>query len=165
MNHLSMKLKLFGILMLGVLLGAARAEDKKELKDQKEKVSYALGMNIGSSFKSQDIEVDYDALIQGIKDTMDNKTTLVSEQEQRQVLNAYRTENTAKREAKRKEQAIKNKAEGEKFLTENKTKPGVITRPSGLQVQNPHRRHWTHTEDQRYGYGPLPRHFDRWDRV
>ncbi len=135
MNHLAMKLKLFVILTVGTLLCSARAEEKKELKDTKEKVSYALGMNIGSSFKSQEIEVDFDVLLRGMKDAMDNKPTLLTEQEKGQVLNAYRTENAAKREAKRKEQGAKNKAEGEKFLAENKTKTGVVTTASGLQYK------------------------------
>src|SRR5262245_29376337 len=146
MNHSSMKLKLFALLGLIALAGVARAEEKKELKDQKEKVSYSLGMNIGNSFKARDIEVDYDALLQGIKDTISNKTTLMTEQEARQVYTAYQTELNAKREAKRKEQGVKNKAEGEKFLAENKTKPGVTTTASGLQYK-------VITE----GTGPIPK--------
>src|SRR4030095_10104186 len=135
MNQLSMKLKLLAVLVMGALLYVAKAEEKKELKDQKEKVSYSLGMNIGTSFKNNEIDVDYDALLQGIKDTMSNKTTLLTEQEARQVYNAYRAENTAKLQAKRKELGEKNKAEGEKFMAENKTKPEVITTPSGLQYK------------------------------
>jgi FKBP-type peptidyl-prolyl cis-trans isomerase FklB len=135
MNHLSMKLKLLAILTVGALVCGARAEEKKELKEQKEKISYSYGMNIGSNLKAREIEIDYDVLLQGIKDSMEGKTPLLTEQEARQVLTAFQTEQRVKLEAKRKEQGIKNKAEGEKFLAENKTKPGVITTSSGLQYK------------------------------
>src|SRR5438552_5034563 len=99
-----MKLRvLFAFLMTAALLGVARAEQKKELKDQKEKVSYSYGMNIGNNFKAQEFDVDYDALLQGIKDVLNNQTTLLNDQDARQVMNAYRTEQRAKQDAKRKE--------------------------------------------------------------
>lgn len=130
-----MKLPLIAILTAGAVLGAAHAEEKKELATQQEKISYSFGQNIANSFKAQDIEVDFDSLFQGIKDGMNNKPSLISEQEAREVMNAYRTENTARREAKRKEQAAINLAAGEKFLAENKGKAGVVTLPSGLQYK------------------------------
>ena len=130
-----MKFTLFAFLTVGGLLCVAQAADKTELKDQKEKISYSFGMNIGNNFKAQEIDVDYDALIQGIKDTMGGKSPLLNDQEARQVINAYRTEHTAKLQAKRKELGERNKVEGEKFLAENKEKPGVLTLPSGLQYK------------------------------
>src|SRR5437867_4200128 len=135
MNQALMKFTLFAFLTVGGLLCVAQAADKTELKDQKEKISYSFGMNIGNNFKAQEIDVDYDALIQGIKDTMGGKSPLLNDQEARQVINAYRTEHTAKLQAKRKELGERNKVEGEKFLAENKEKPGVLTLPSGLQYK------------------------------
>src|SRR5881392_97754 len=88
MNHAFMKLKLFLFLTAGALVCFARAEEKKELKDQKEKVSYSFGMSIGNNFKAQEMEVDFDALIQGIKDAATGKSPLLNDQEARQVMNA-----------------------------------------------------------------------------
>ncbi len=141
-----MKHKILLLLATMVLAVTVRSEDKKELKSQREKISYSFGMNVANSLRSWEVELDYEVFLQAVKDVMGNKTTLMNDQEARQVMNAYRTEQTAKQQAKRKEQGEKNKAEGEKFLAENKTKPGVITLPSGLQYK-------VLTE----GNGPIPK--------
>jgi FKBP-type peptidyl-prolyl cis-trans isomerase FklB len=53
----------------------------------------------------------------------------------REVRTAFQRDTRAKAEEKRRVQGEKNKADGEKFLAENKTKDGVITLPSGLQYK------------------------------
>jgi FKBP-type peptidyl-prolyl cis-trans isomerase FklB len=130
-----MKRLLLAVIILGCLRGEVRAADQPALKDEKQKVSYSLGMNMGSNLKNNDVEVDFDLLVRGIKDVLEGKTTLLTEAEERQVLTAYSTELRAKAQEKRKQLAEKNKKEAETFLAENKTKPGVVTLPSGLQYK------------------------------
>jgi FKBP-type peptidyl-prolyl cis-trans isomerase FklB len=73
-------------------------------------------------------------MIKGLKDGLAGKSAL-TDQELREALNALNQELRAKMEEKRKAQGETNKKDGEKFLSENKTKPGVITLPSGLQYK------------------------------
>lgn len=119
---------------VGLLAGLIQAQDKPTFKDPKEKSSYSIGANWGNSLKRQDVEVDLEAMIKGLKDGLAGKSAL-TDQEVREALSALNQEIRAKMEEKRKAQGEANKKEGEKFLAENKSKPGVITLPSGLQYK------------------------------
>ncbi len=116
------------------------------LKDQKDKLSYALGMNMGSNLQSNlhrdAIDVDSNLVLQGMKDAMAGGKLLMTEDEARAALAelqkdlmAKRREAMAKQEEKMKAAAEPNKKEGEAFLTANKAKEGVVTLPSGLQYK------------------------------
>ncbi len=113
---------------------AVQAQEKVELKDAKQKSSYAIGMDIGSNFKRQEIDVDGKALAAGIADSLAGKPQL-TEAEAKQVLTDLRTQLMGKAEAKQKEAGEKNLKDGEKFLAENKKKEGVKTTASGLQYK------------------------------
>jgi FKBP-type peptidyl-prolyl cis-trans isomerase FklB len=110
------------------------AQDKVELKDAKQKASYAIGMDIGSNFKRQDLDIDAKALAAGIADTMTGKTQL-TEAEARVVLEEFKKQMMAKMESKQKTDADKNIKEGEAFLTANGKKEGVKTTATGLQYK------------------------------
>ncbi len=111
------------------------AGEKAELKTQKDKVSYAIGMDMGGSLKRNSIDVDIDALVQGLKDSLAGGKMLMTEQEQRDTLITFQKEFQAKQQEKMKAVAEKNKKEGEAFLEANKKKPGVKVLPSGLQYK------------------------------
>lgn len=105
------------------------------LKTERDKVSYAIGMNIGASFKRQGIDVDPNLFMQGLKEASSGGKTLLTEDEERAILTRYQTELRAKMEEKAKQAAETNKKEGEAFLAANKSKEGVVTLPSGLQYK------------------------------
>jgi len=130
-------MKLFWSMVLGVVLLASQAgaEEKKVLQTPKEKQSYSMGADIGSRLKSQAIEVDADAFIQGMRDALSGGKMLLTEQEIRETLTALQKELTEKQAERAKMLGEKNKKEGEGFLAENKKKEGVITLPSGLQYK------------------------------
>src|SRR6266571_6868282 len=134
MKETKMKTRLMTVVAVGLLAGLVRAEDKSAFKDPKEKSSYSIGANWGNSLKRQEVEVDLEATIKGLRDGLAGKSVL-TDQELREVLNSLNQEIRAKMEEKRKHLGETNKQEGEKFLAENKTKPGVITLPSGLQYK------------------------------
>jgi FKBP-type peptidyl-prolyl cis-trans isomerase FklB len=129
-----MKLRLLLLLSLAPGLCLTHAEDKTAFKDQKAKTSYAVGINIGSAWKRQDIELDLEQVMKGIRETLAGQPQL-TQQEVTETLRAYQTELRLKQEEKRKQLSDKNKADAEKYFAENKTKPGVITLPSGLQYK------------------------------
>jgi FKBP-type peptidyl-prolyl cis-trans isomerase FklB len=108
------------------------AEEKPpQLKDLKDKASYSIGLNIGFNFKRQNVDVNQDALVAGMKDALSGKKPLLTEQEVRETLTAFEKD----MQDKQTELAKKNGAEAEKFLTENKNKEGVKTTASGLQYK------------------------------
>ena len=104
-------------------------------KDQKEKVSYALGMNMGTNLRRQGIDVDANILSQGLKDGLAAGKTLMTDDEVESVLTQWSNDMQAKQAERQRQLAETNLKEGEAFLAANKTKPGVVALPSGLQYK------------------------------
>ena len=117
------------------LSGAAFAADAPELKGDKEKLSYSIGMDIGGNLKRGSVEVDPDMLAKGLKDSYGGGKTLLTEDEARQTLLTAQKALMAKQAEEKLKIGEKNKADGEKFLAENAKKEGVKTLPSGLQYR------------------------------
>jgi len=111
------------------------AQDKAQLKDQKDKASYSIGYDIGETFKKQNVELNPDTLFSGLKDALAGKEALLTKEDREKTLQAFQKEMMEKQMTASKEAATKNAAEGEKFLTENKKKEGVKTTASGLQYK------------------------------
>lgn len=129
-----MKLKFVILLTAAISIGVAQADDKAAFKDEKAKVSYSVGLNIGNAWKRQDIDLDLENVTKGIRDALAGQS-LLSDAEVNKVLTAFQSELRAKQQEKRAALGAKNKAEAEAFLAENKSKPGVVTLPSGLQYK------------------------------
>ena len=121
---------------IALLLPFCTPEKKKvELKDDKSKESYSVGYQFGQNLKKMHADLDADVLSKGIEDAISGKESLLSEEEMGSSLSNVRQKSmTAMQEALKKE-AEENLVEGEKFLTENKTKEGVKTTASGLQYK------------------------------
>ena len=115
--------------------GVALAADAPEWKTDSEKLSYSIGMDIGANLKRQSIEVDPELLARGLKDSYTGGKTLLTEEESRQAIQDFQKQMMAKQAEAMKQQADKNKADGEKFLAENKGKDGVKATASGLQYK------------------------------
>lgn len=127
-------------IVLFTLVGAAAATslwaaDENPLKTQKDKLSYMLGMNFGRDLKRNDVEIDPEIYLRGLKDSIGSGKTLLTDEEAAQVMNAFRAELREKQMAKQREAGAGNKKEGEAFLAENQKKEGVKTTPSGLQYK------------------------------
>ena len=117
------------------LSGAAFAADPPELKSDKEKISYSIGMDIGGNLKRQSVEVDPDILANGLKDSYGGGKTILTEEEARKSITDFQKTLMAKQAETMHKLAEKNKADGAKFLSENAGKEGVKTLPSGLQYR------------------------------
>jgi len=126
-----MKSRLIVILGILLLVSQVNAQEKLVLKDQKDKISYIVGMDIGNNLKKQSIGVNTKVLAKGIEDALAGAKPLLTEQEIQETMMAFQKEMLAKQA----EVAKKNKTEGEAFLAENKKKEGVKTLPSGLQYK------------------------------
>ena len=128
-----MKKIIFGTILSLGLAAIALADSTNALTDTKSRVSYAIGLNIGHSFKAQELDVDPELVTRGIKDVTSGQPELMNEAEVTQTLTAFQQEMRANLQKKRAEQGLKSKAEGAAFLAANKDKPGVQTLPDGLQ--------------------------------
>jgi FKBP-type peptidyl-prolyl cis-trans isomerase FklB len=126
-----MKLQLLIALGIVLFVSQVSAQEKPALKNQKEKMSYIIGMDIGNNLKKQSFDIDPNILAKGIKDALAGGKPLLTEQEIREAMAAFQKEMATKRE----EVGMKNKKEGEAFLAENKKKEGVKTLSSGLQYK------------------------------
>jgi FKBP-type peptidyl-prolyl cis-trans isomerase FklB len=105
-------------------------EKSPPLKDQKDKFSYSIGVNIGSNLSKQNIPVNPDAITAGIKDAIAGKPQLTPDQI-KEVMATFEKD----MEQKQKAAGEKNASEGTKFLEENKKKEGVKTTGTGLQYK------------------------------
>jgi FKBP-type peptidyl-prolyl cis-trans isomerase len=105
------------------------------LKTQKDKASYAIGLNIGKSMHKDSVEVDTSILLRGLKDGLAGSKPLLTDDEARAAMVTLQTDLRKKQEEKMLMQGEANKKDGEAFLAENKTKDGVVTLPSGLQYK------------------------------
>ena len=117
----------------------AKKQDNKSsesvLKTEIDKVSYAIGTQIGQNFKTQQIEVEIEPLIRGLKDALLGKELILSQDEMRQVMTDFQTRMQAKMQESQKVEGARNLAEGKAFLANNLKKKGVKELPSGLQYK------------------------------
>ena len=119
-----MRLKLIVVLGILFFVNQVSAEDKQVLKDQKEKVSYSIGLNFGSNLKRQLIDIDLNTFAKGIQDGLSGASPLLSKEEIQETMIALQ-----------KEMMEKYRKQGEAFLAENKKKEGIKTLADGLQYK------------------------------
>jgi len=107
----------------------------QELDTEQKKLSYVIGMEIGSSLKSGGADVDFAVLSRAIEDTLTGKEPLITAEEAQTIKQAYFQKVQEQRASEAKVVGEKNRTEGEAFLTKNKDAEGVVTTDSGLQYQ------------------------------
>jgi FKBP-type peptidyl-prolyl cis-trans isomerase FklB len=117
------------LLTLALVTAVSAAEDEVELKDNRQRAGYAIGVNIATNLKRQGLDVEPKALAAGLLDTLSGKEAALTDTEMREALEALQTEAAAKAEAA----GAKNLADGQAFLKANGAKEGVKTTDSGLQ--------------------------------
>lgn len=112
-----------------------------QLKTEGEKLSYSIGMSIASDLKQMlsnlgpESGVVLTIVEQGLGDALAGRKLLLSPEEAKIVQQEFGTKMRAKGDADRKASGDKASAEGEAFLAQNKTKPGIKTTSSGLQYE------------------------------
>jgi FKBP-type peptidyl-prolyl cis-trans isomerase FklB len=105
----------------------AGSSDPVKLVSQTDSLSYSIGIMIAGFYKQQGITaINTDLVNLAINDKMKGENTLLNEQQCNQVVMNYI-------EKVKAEKALAAKKQGQVFLAENKTKPGVVTTASGLQ--------------------------------
>lgn len=96
--------------------------------ESKKDVSYAFGVSLGHSFRDIGVELDYAALVKGIRDVIDGRETKFSlEASQTAIQSAVMASESKKSE--------ENRTIEEQFLRENGARAGITTTASGLQYE------------------------------
>lgn len=113
----------------------AAAAPASAFKTQKEKLSYAIGMEMGKGVKAQGLDIDSSIMSQGLKDAITDAKPQMSEDELKQVITAFQQEMRQKQMQMQEAAAAENKTKGDAFLAENGKKDGVVTLPDGLQYK------------------------------
>ncbi|WP_117883590.1 FKBP-type peptidyl-prolyl cis-trans isomerase [Aureibaculum luteum] len=135
--------KFFTVILMSTVLFSCNSQGvtKKALKTEIDSVSYALGVNIASSLKQTFDNLDTDLVLQGYRNGADSLNILIPAAKTDSIIRAYMQGKQMAEQEKQQAEALAKaekdfasiKAEGEKFLAENKTKEGVKTTASGLQ--------------------------------
>lgn len=130
-------------LCLGMTCAQGNAADDKNAataaaddgQDAAAIASYGIGLRTGASIKQDDVGIDLDAFVQGIRDGAEGAEPKYTEKEIMAALETFKKTVQAKKEQGQQAAAEKNETEGKAFLAKNKAKEGVKTRPSGLQYE------------------------------
>jgi FKBP-type peptidyl-prolyl cis-trans isomerase FklB len=122
-------------LVVILLPALASAQEAPALKTDKDKLSYAMGMDLGAQLKARSVDIDTEVFAQALKTALAGGKTLMTEAEAKAVISQLQMTMVAKQAAEAKAVGEKNKKDGEAFLAANKAKEGVVTLPSGLQYK------------------------------
>ncbi len=105
------------------------------LPTESDRISYAIGADIGHNFKHEGVTLSPEMMAKGVKDATTGEKMLMDPKEIQTTLVSFQKDLIAKHQAKMQQIGEKNKTEGEAFLAMNKDKPGVVTLPDGLQYK------------------------------
>lgn len=106
------------------------------LQNDKDKISYIIGEDIGASFVKEGYEINIDIVIEAMKEAFQAKgedLAWLTQDEKAKVLTSWQTKMKAQKEKEMKQAGLKAREEGEIFLRGNREKEGVVETPSGLQ--------------------------------
>jgi len=110
----------------------------RELVTDKDKVSYAIGLDIGRSLQQQSIDttaIDLTKLHFGIQDVLQGSKQLLTDSQLNEVMMGFQQKMMKQQDSLRTVKADSNKKAGEEFLAKNAKEEGVVTLPSGLQYK------------------------------
>jgi FKBP-type peptidyl-prolyl cis-trans isomerase FklB len=120
---------LFGLVMAS---GQVLAADKTVLKTEKDKLSYSIGVSIGTNLRKESANIDMNLLIKGMKTSIAGEQGLMNEKEIRQVMNDYQMQMRQRAMVNRQQSLVENKKNGDAYLAEYKTQKGVLALPNGV---------------------------------
>lgn len=126
------------LVCLVAIPGLVLAEEqltKPKLDSFNQKLSYAMGADVGRYFRGLGKEIDFETLVYGMTDGYADAELAMSQEEIVQVQKEFGVLLQARQAAELEVMKEKNMTAGKSFLEENKKKDGVIVTASGLQYQ------------------------------
>ena len=100
-----------------------------------ERVSYAIGVDIGRSFKSQDIDIDVATMKEALGAAYAGDELRQTEEQSMEALRVFQESMMLRQQAEAGLAGEANREAGEGFLAENGAREGVVTTESGLQYE------------------------------
>jgi FKBP-type peptidyl-prolyl cis-trans isomerase len=114
---------------------ATNAKPSIVLKTPADKMSYSYGVETAKNLKKQQIDINLDAVYQGIKDATEGNKFLMDDEELKESYAMFQSMVRTVQARARMNVGADNKRKGAVFLAENKAKEGVVTLPDGLQYK------------------------------
>ena len=110
---------------------------KSKLDTDDEKISYAIGQDMGNTLKQLDTKLDQGMVFRGIQDilTGDSTKSLLTPEERQKSMEILMTRIREARAKKDSLAGAENLVKAKTFLDKNKSEAGVITTASGLQYK------------------------------
>ena len=102
------------------------------LKTDTDKISYAIGYQIGSNFKNQNITISPDNFQAGLEDGLSAKTPVMTQEDMQTTLNTFQKQMMQQAVENQMELAKTNLAASQAYLTQIAAKPGVKELTPGL---------------------------------
>ncbi len=100
-----------------------------------ERVSYAIGMRIGTDLKGERENLNVEAVLKGLNDALGDKEPAFSQQEIEEAYRSYMIARQMRQQAQLQRMAQRNRRQADKFLAENRQKEGVQALESGVQYR------------------------------
>jgi peptidylprolyl isomerase/FKBP-type peptidyl-prolyl cis-trans isomerase FklB len=122
-------------LLIPGLVSAEEKLVKPNLETFNQKLSYAMGSDVGKYFKGLGKEIDFETLVLGLTDGYGETELAMTPEEIIQVQKEFGVLLQARQAAELEKMKEKNLAASIAFLEENKKKEGVIVTDSGLQYE------------------------------
>ena len=143
LGHKTLLISLFTVILCLVLSnGVSWTDETPKLENEIDRISYSLGQQIGRDFKRQGVDLDAAALVHGFKDATTGAEPALNREEMNATLgnlkgriSSAQREEAQERRARKQRETEEKRRKGQEFLTENGSKPGVKTLPSGLQYK------------------------------
>ena len=132
--------KLIGIFIALLMIAISctsseKAVETPQLTDYMDTVSYSVGVDIGKSFRLQEMDIDPDVMARGLNDAFSDKETALTKEEVQSTLIKFRQEFQQKQREIAQRKAQEAAVSEETYLAENAKKEGVVSLPSGLQYK------------------------------
>jgi FKBP-type peptidyl-prolyl cis-trans isomerase FklB len=148
-RKIEMKYLMLTALVVILFFNIGYAVETPKIEDEKDRVNYSLGYQIGGDLKRQGVELQSELVVKGIQDAISGTNPMMTPQEMRTALIDLKKRIEKTEREKLLQDSVKNLAEGEAFLSENTKKEGIQVLPSGLQYRV-----------VREGYGASPKATD-----
>ena len=107
----------------------------REFKNDTEKFSYALAMNMSAHLLKMPIELDREIIIEAVTALLRGNQPDMSQEEYQQTMQKFQATMEEKANAEAQKAASENSEKGKAYLAENAKKEGVKVTASGLQYE------------------------------
>jgi FKBP-type peptidyl-prolyl cis-trans isomerase len=124
-----------GLILLCTVAKVATAQTAAQLGTDKARDSYAIGQQTADSIKLLNADLDINALVQGLRDNLEGKASLLSGPDLTKARDRARTSMLQNYQKKRQDEGAKYGKAGQDYMATQQKVKGVVTTPSGLQYE------------------------------